>query len=1020
MKLYIHDSVSDHTLLVLEWLERLRIKDSEPVTGIRYKKTGYKKGSEKPEADEGWQSIDPSARLYGKDEHFWFYFKFTFPKRFAGKNVYLKLFTQNDWADVSDQYIVFVNDEQIKTFDFNHTEIKLDSGISEYEVYVYSYSGLNVVDYFTGEKGGFTVSPCFKIVEIDGDIDKLFYDLKVLEDILLFTDTGTKEYADISRAIKGAKNLLDMRVIGSENFIESVKNASGYLENGIFAEASSRSPVVCCLGHTHIDIAWYWQVKQTREKAQRSFATVIDLMKHYPEYVFFSSQPVLYQMVKEEAPSLYEEIKQRVKEGRWEAEGGMWLEADCNLPSGESLVRQIIKGKRFFKEEFGVESEILWLPDVFGYPATLPQIMKKSGIKYFVTSKLGFNDTNRMPYDIFNWKGADGTEIFTYFITCQAKKKGEPPKRMTCYGAMGEASFVAGTWERMQQKDLSDEALLLYGFADGGGGARKEDIEQLKRLRSGLPNCPTVKFDLAKNFLARVKAKAESMGSLPVWSGELYLEAHRGTYTSQAQVKRNNRKGEFALSACEWLGVLSDVLTGREYPKQQIDYAWDKVLLNQFHDILPGSAAEEVYTDTAKDYEEVFSVTRKIITDSVNALAENIGTQREVVVFNPHSVNVSGEICVGGKYYYMENVPAKGYKAYDLSAPDIDINYGGTRFENNFYILSFDENYELSSIFDKRRNRELIAEGKRGNRLRTYEDMPVKFDAWDITRDYGEKYWDILSFDTAEFVDEGERKGVCITRKYLSCAIKQTIWLYGHTPRIDFQTVIDWDIPHVLLKVLFPLNINASKAICDIQFGFSERATHKNTSWDAAKFEFSAHKYVDMCEENFGVALMNDCKYGYGADGNELSLTLIKCATFPDFRADRGRHVFTYSIFSHGGYADREDVILESYLLNYPLFYAGVGGGKGNLPEEYSLISCDKNNVVLETVKQAENGKDTAVRLYECLNIQTEATISAGFDFSSVLLTDLLEEEVRELPFENRSVKITFKPFEIITLIFRK
>ena len=1018
--LYINDAITNHTVLTLEWLQRLRIADSEKISEIRYIECDYKKGNEKPQVDETWKTISSNDCLYGREKHWWLYFKFTLPKRFIGKTVYLTLAPLNDWDVICDQHIVYINDEQIKTFDPYHTEIKLDSSKTEFEIYLYTYSGLYVVDYFTGEKGGWKVGLDFKVIQIDDDTEKLYYRLKVLEDILQYSEKDTREYAVLEEAVKGAKNRIDLRQPRSKECYDSMKEAVKYLDEGIFASGNPYQPKVSCMGHTHIDIAWLWTVQQTREKAQRSFATVIELMKRYPEYKFSSSQPILYEMVKEETPALYEEIKERIKEGRWEAEGGMWLEADCNLTSGESLVRQILFGKRFFKEEFDVESEVLWLPDVFGYSAALPQILKKSGIEYFVTSKLGWNDTNTMPYDMFTWKGLDGSGIFTYLLTCQAKKFAERPKRYTCYGTLGEAAYVAGTWERMQQKDLTDEVLFTYGYADGGGGSRKEDIEQLKLMQKGLPNCPITKFENSKEFLKRVKAKAESTGKLPTWDGELYFEFHRGTYTSQAKIKRNNRKGEFALINGEWLSVLSGELTGKLYPKAELHGAWKKLLLNQFHDILPGSAIEEANIVTAKEHAEILETAERLREENVTALLSQVNTDKDFVVFNPHSCALGGEVLIDGKYYHVENVPAKGYKACDITATESKVKYQDRNFENDFYTLVFDDNYELASIFDKRRNRELVADGQRANRFRTYEDLPIRNDAWDINADFRDKYWDILSVENVTLKDEGERKGVEITRKYLSCSLKQTVWLYNNTARIDFDTEIDWDIPHVLLKVLFPLNLNTNKAICDVQFGNVERSTHKNTSWDRARFEFCAHKYVDICDGSFGVALMNDCKYGYGVDKNELSLTLIKCSSYPDYTADKGKHVFTYSIYSHDGYNDREEVIWESYLLNNPLQAVKACKGEKGLPEEYSLLSCENKNVIVETIKQTEDGEDIVVRLFETTNKQTEVTLNVGFDFSTVCFADLLERREKEVPFEGRQVKLIVKPFEIVTLVFKK
>ena len=419
-------------------------------------------------------------------------------------------------------------------------------------------------------------------------------------------NVNTKQYADILRYVNTALNMVDFVDVGLDDFGECCKKAHTYLKNEYFGRYCKRGNTsVSCIGHTHIDVAWLWPVRQTREKAQRSFATVLALMDRYPSYKFMSSQCYLYQAVKEEAPELYERIKQRVAEGRWDVEGAMWLEADCNLISGESLVRQILYGKRFMKREFGIDSKVLWLPDVFGYSAALPQILKQSGVETFVTSKISWNDTNVLPYDMFRWKGLDGSEVFTYFLTAPADAN-NPKDIHTNYNAIANPVDFLRTYNRMQQKSLTNEVLMDYGYGDGGGGPTAQFIENIERMQCGAPNFPYTKFERASDFFARVRKKVYDNPELPRWTGELYLEYHRGTYTSVAKNKRNNRRAEYSLQNLEKLFVLANKLGGVEYPRKWFEEMWQMVLTNQFHDIIPGSSVTEVYNVTDREYAKLF------------------------------------------------------------------------------------------------------------------------------------------------------------------------------------------------------------------------------------------------------------------------------------------------------------------------------------------------------------------------------------------------------------------------------
>lgn len=1006
----------ERTIQILKILEYCRITDNEVVSGYKYVKTEQRFPF--PKVDESWQNYDGEP-LSGYDTHYLLYKHVIVPERMIGKNLYLELDTGITGADsCAPQFLVYIDDELSKTFDINHKEIALNSGKKEFDLFLSAYTGTTTPDWFTHKYGvpSFTFST--KIIQVDPIVEKLYYDLSVPFDVLKYTCESDAAYFTITRALGEAENLLDLREPFSAEFNSSVIKASEYMDKEFYGKLCSRTkPSVVCIGHTHIDIAWLWTIDQTREKAQRSFGTVASLMKQYPEYKFMSSQAVLYKMVKRDNPPLYEEIKRLVKEGRWEVEGSMWVEADCNLPSGESLIRQVVKGKRFFKDEFGVETKILWLPDVFGYSAALPQILKKCGVDYFVTSKISWNDRNKMPYDVFRWKGIDGSEVFTTFLTAQTMSKNGEAPNVTTYVALGEPSYLAGSWNRFQQKGNTDEVCITYGYGDGGGGPTKQHIESIKRMTYGIPNCPTAKFDTATNYVSRLCERNKTDKYLPTWSGELYLEFHRGTYTSQAKNKRNNRKIEYALLNAEYLSVLACELRGRTYPKDKLDEIWETTLTNQFHDIIPGSSIKPVYERTDREYKEMFEGLSAIAKDALSEICSSVKNDGGYIVFNPHSFTADGIVKADGKSRFAEGVPPKGYKVFKDLSINGEVVCRKNSIENRFYKIVFDKNYEICSIYDKECDREIVPKGKRANKLRTYEDLPCGFDAWEIRSYYKEKYWDILNVKKVESFDDGARKGIRITREYLKSSITQEISLYDGIKRIDFITEAEWNTEHVLLKALFPHNVHAEKATYNIQFGNLERNLCSNTSWDEAKFEVCAHKFADVSEGDFGISLMNDCKYGYSADEGEIALTLIKCPTWPAENADKGLHRFTYSLYSHGGDFSRSQTVRSSYLLNNPMFALPIKANEsGKLPNAYSFLRSDSDNVIVETIKLAERGDDIIVRLYESENKRTQVTLYGELFIGKVYFADMLENELQEAETHEGSLSFEINPYEIITL----
>lgn len=994
---------------ICEQLETLVTKKRIPLEGFRYIKTGYKTGNSLPAVDDTWPVFERHQRWGGdKDTHYWFYKKIQIPDQIRGETVVLRIFTglEGQWSAPNPQLLLYVDGKAVQAMDTNHTALLLE-GKSEYEVYIYAYNGIEDawVD-FLPELG-----------TIDVPVKELYYHLKTPLDAAALLDRNDKNRIDILAHLNQAVNLLDLRHPGSEAYNRSVAQAVAYMEECFYGQyCKDREMTTVCIGHTHIDVAWLWTLEQTVEKTQRSFATVLNLMKQYPEYRFMSSQPRLYAYVKQEDPALYAQIKEMVAQGRWEVEGAMWLEPDTNLPSGESLVRQLLMGKRFMKEEFGVDSRILWLPDVFGYSAALPQILKKAGVESFVTSKISWNEKNQMPYDTFSWEGIDGTEIFTYFLTAQDKRPGQPPERFTTYSGVLNPAMVAGTWERYQQKQLNNETLLTFGWGDGGGGPTAEMLEMGRRLSFGIPGIPQAKIDTVTNFLGRLRQKAENSKDLPKWVGELYLEFHRGTYTSIAKNKRNNRKMEFLYQNAELLSVMDRLLCGKDYPRQQLCDAWEKILTRQFHDIIPGSSIGWVYDECDRTYAQLDQEGTGLVNGCLQNIASHIQTEGGILVFNPNGYVGQGVVEVDGRKLYVSGIPPKGYKVVKPEEQTCAVRLEPYAMENDYFRVQFNDRYQITSLLDKRCGRQVIPAGQRANVLQAFEDYPKQFDAWEITNYYQEKMWEIDDVASVETLDEGVRKGYRICRRFQDSVYTQTIWLYDRIDRIDFDNDVDWKENHILVKVAFPVEIHADKATYDIQFGNVERPTHRNTSWDAAKFEVCAHKYADLSEYGYGVSLLNDCKYGYDIHGNVMRLTLLKCATYPYPEADKCHHVFTYCLYPHAGTWREADTLRYAYEINNPMLAMPIGKQDGTLPDSYSLVSCDRDHIVIDTVKQAEDSDHVILRLFEAKNQRTETTLTFGKNVESAYLCNLLEQTEGELEVKNGQITIPVKPYEIITL----
>ena len=987
-----------------------------------------------------WESFDSSTdRWYGKDTYYWFRAQFTVPQSMDQKCIFLKIHTQiEEWDDGRNpQFLLFVDGQAVQGQDMNHREVRLTDCAEAGRTYtldLQAYTGILHNEF----------SLKVTAAETDLALMKLYYDLKAPADAYRYNRMPEgRTRSLLVEALNGAVNQLDLRTPHSKAFDESVATAQSYIDAHLY-----QNPELCghdeliasCIGHTHIDVAWWWTVSQTREKTARSFSTVLKLMDEYPDYKFMSSQPQLYVFLKERYPEVYAKLKQRVKEGRWIPEGGMWLEADCNLTSGESLVRQFLYGKKFFKDEFGIDSKILWLPDVFGYSGALPQIMKECGIDYFMTTKLAWNQIDKFPHDTFMWKGIDGTGILTHLITTPSVGQDVKKTHFTTYNGMLDADAVIGAWDRYQNKDLNNEVLICYGFGDGGGGPTREMLESSSRLDKGIAGIPKVVQESPVAYFERLDERVSKNKRLPVWEGELYFEYHRGTLTSMGRNKKGNRKSELAMMDLELLSVLAEE-KGVSYPKEELERMWKVILLNQFHDILPGSAIHEVYEVTKKEYEELLCEAEVLEKEQLKAIANEgdgitvvntLGFERDDLVRLPDGCKAEALEDQNGMIYPIQHtkngavaalkkLPSKGSRVYQkVSLSEDAKKYNWYSIENEaerktletpFYTVVFDENGMIARLYDKKNDREVLKPDQKGNRMVMYEDKPMCFDNWDIDMYYTEKGWEVSNLSRFEWTDLGP---LCVSieleRTISNSLIRQTITFYADSAVIRFDTYVDWKEHQHLLKVHFPVDLHTDEATFDIQFGNLTRKIHQNTSWDEARFESCGQKWMDMSEGHYGVSLLNDCKYGHSAIDGVMTLTLIKSGIEPNPTADQEEHTFTYALYPHAENWRQAKTVQEAMKLNQPLL--SVEGGLGN---ESSFVSVDHQNVILETVKMAEDSDGVIIRLYESENARTKAHISFEKEIVSVESCDCIENAKMAVDIKDNGFDIEIKPYEIQT-----
>ena len=774
-------------------------------------------------------------------------------------------------------------------------------------------------------------------------------------------------------------------------------------------------------GHSHIDTAWLWPIRETIRKCGRTFSTACRMMERYPEYRFSCPQPQLYWYTKRHYPALYEEIQRWVAAGNWETTGAMWVEADANVSSGEALIRQMLYGLQFFREEFGTRPTLCWLPDVFGYNAGMPQILRGCGLRSFWTWKLHWQSRDDFPHHLFWWEGVDGSRVLAHI----------PKLGGGGYSGTPNPQQLTRAWEANKQKAGYEEQLFPFGYGDGGGGATEEMLEYLRRA-ANFPGLPACRQGTAEEYFA---AAHEQAGEVPVWVGELYLETHRGTYTSQARTKRGNRKCELALQELEIWGTLA----GSEGLRERAGELWRTVLLHQFHDILPGSSIGEVYEETGRDHAEVLRAAEAGREEALDTLTEgesgswrvcnSLSWERRDVLTVPVPgapgplVATCGDrrwpaqATAEGVVFVAEGVPSVGACTVRVEAggpPPTEVRSEGNVLENEFYLLELAEDGAIARLYDKHCDREVLEAGQRGNMLQLFQDGPVYEAAWNLHETYEKREYAWEGETTVEIVESGPvRARARVTRRHRETVLVQDVCLYHNLPRIDFLTRVDWCERQTVLKAAFPLAVRAYHATYEVQFGALERPTHRNTSWDEEKYEVCAQRWADLSEGGYGVSLLNDCKYGYDCRGSLLRLTLLRGTEYPDPHADLGEHEFAYCLLPHGGDWREGDTVREAYALNVPLVVREGGG------EAVSYVSVE-GPAILEALKPAEDGEGVILRLYEPNGGRGRVTVRHRLPFGEVVECNMVEGGAEAVEAGEGWFAFGLSPFQVQTFRLRR
>lgn len=820
------------------------------------------------------------------------------------------------------------------------------------------------------------------VAKVRRDIIDYYYDfLSLLEWYALDKNKARKK--ELLRALHAA---IDISGDFGENEIQSARET---LRPFLSADKDGGEITVYAVGHAHLDLAWLWPIRESKRKAERTFSNALYNIGKRDDYVFGASQPQQFEWIKDKRPKLYEEIKEAVRNKRLELQGCMWVESDTNIPSGESLIRQIYYGKKFYRDEFGVDVDTMWLPDAFGFTGALPQIMKKSGVNNFSTIKLSWNTVNEFPYSSFVWKGIDGSAVTAHI----------PPEGDYC--SYADPLAMKEIENRFKEKDISNVALMPYGIGDGGAGPGEYHINMITRL-GGIDGLPKVKLASTKEFFEELNREM-SEKDFPIHQGELYLEKHRGTYTTQAKVKRYNRIAERDMRCTEWLLTLA-YLNGMEYPHSDIDAIYKELLLYMFHDILPGSSINRVYKECYERYPILLDKLKKMRDNAIKYLDSGSG---RLYILNPSPFERYGAVTVDGNTYEYS---ARAYSSEELirrEDPCTQMRSDKSVMENDYIRVVFNNHGEIISYYDKKNQHEAVCKGKSFNILKVYTDRRmIPFDAWDIDPNYRKLPKRKMKLKSVKYY---VHEGIAVREqeyRYNRSTLKETITLDIDNEYLKFSCKADWRETHKMLRAEFYPNDYSDKVKCDIQFGHIERATTENNSIEKAQFETVAHKWVALDGENHGFALINDSKYGHRVKNGLVSLNLLRSPVWPDKTADKGQHEFSFAVYSYKGKATDSELIRYGYEMNEPIILcSGI---------EVEPIAYIKNKaIVLESVFVNCDG-NVVFRLYESHGKANTTYMHTHFEYTDAYESDMMTEK----RLCDISEELSFEPFEVKTVVF--
>ncbi len=1028
---------------VKHWMRTLKDDLYQPLGEISWEAFPTMEYLTPEEALKGpFQPVSPGFTWGHEWEYCWFKGSIALPEEAKGQRIVMDLKPQGESA-------LFVNGKSFGTYRaswVNEPHHFMEDNVlsfcaqggEHYDILMETYAGHFMPEAPTG---GCTTGPvlpgAFEDTAEEGkrrvlgkctygiwneDAYQLYMDVATLSALLTTLDETSLRAAKIAKALQEFTLIADFEQ-PREGRIASYKAAREALRPVMEAKNGSSAPVFYAVGNAHLDLAWLWPMAETYRKTERTFAAQLRLIEEYPEYKFIQSQPASYEMCKKYYPELFARIKEAVKGGQWIADGAMWVEPDTNMASGEALIRQLVHGKRYYKEEFDVDSKVLWLPDTFGYTAALPQILKGCGVDYLVTQKIfwSYNEGDQFPYHYFTWEGMDGSQVVSFLPTS--------------YTYRTDPIEANNIWKNRTQVQDLDAFLMPYGYGDGGGGPARDYIEYAKR-QEDLEGSVKVKMAGPMEFFHDME---EQGGPVNTYVGELYFSAHRGTYTSQAAVKKNNRRNELAMREEEFWSSLG-LGRGLEYDLAKADALWKELLLHQFHDILPGSSIGRVYVEANKAHEAIHAGAQELLDQAIDALTErkeenavtvwnSLSFDRKALVELPEAFGAGARTLEGQAVPVQKKeagvkaivdipscgavslVPAEAGASGDGAKAAVSVKEEGDGYvlENSRVRATVDARGEVVSFVLKESGREYAAQPM--NRFRLYKDVPRLFDAWDIDSNYILQEVKAVTEVSVEKVGEGLEGVVKVSGRISESSFTQYIRLAADSRRLAFETEVDWKELHRLLKVSFPVDVYAENGINEMQFGYVERPAHRSRLYDKDRFEVCNHRYSALCDGSHGAAVLNDCKYGISMNGNALELTLLRAAACPEMRADNGQHSFTYAFTAWEGTLADSDVVRQGYELNVkPVVSKGA-------VDRFSAVTVDKANVILDTMKPAEDGSgDIVLRLYEAKKAAAKAEVSLQFGAAKAYLCDMLENIIEEVPVTDGKIVLPFRAFEIKTV----